>query len=346
MVVGLHLLQFLEASTRSAEVRTLLSRARPIWRFGQSGLLLFFVLSGLLLFRPFANAMFDTETPWPSTSGYLRRRAARVLPAYWVALLVLVACGWADFVSDDRALDVLLHVTLLHNTSVTSEKSISVPLWSMAVEAQCYLLIPIVAAGCRRLGARSRARVLGLLVFGAVGAVVVNHLLVGALAAGHATATSTLAYLPVFLVGCGSAVIAGSGWRATTTVGLAGVVSLLLHAASGVVLPNLAEANAYPFNFAVGLSFAAVLLAVIKGEPFWARIVAHTWLRRLGLMSFSVYLLHWALIEHVVLALPRPAHRGLDVLWFSAMGLVIPIAAGAAFFTLVERPAGRLRRTG
>ena len=49
------------------------------------GVPLFFLLSGLLLFRPFARAIIHRE-PWPSLSRYARSRFLRIFPAYWLVL--------------------------------------------------------------------------------------------------------------------------------------------------------------------------------------------------------------------------------------------------------------------
>ena len=50
------------------------------------GVTLFFALSGFLLYRPFAAAIARAEA-LPSIPAYLRNRALRILPAYWVILL-------------------------------------------------------------------------------------------------------------------------------------------------------------------------------------------------------------------------------------------------------------------
>lgn len=47
--------------------------------------LAFFVLSGFLLFRPFAAALLDAR-PMPRAGKFLWRRVWRILPAYWAAL--------------------------------------------------------------------------------------------------------------------------------------------------------------------------------------------------------------------------------------------------------------------
>src|SRR4051812_48342221 len=50
------------------------------------GVQLFFVLSGFLIFRPFAAAALDGARRGPSLVRYAVRRAARILPGYWLAL--------------------------------------------------------------------------------------------------------------------------------------------------------------------------------------------------------------------------------------------------------------------
>jgi peptidoglycan/LPS O-acetylase OafA/YrhL len=52
-----------------------------------AGVTLFFVLSGFLLWRPFASAVASGRD-LPSLSRYARNRTLRILPAYWVVLAV------------------------------------------------------------------------------------------------------------------------------------------------------------------------------------------------------------------------------------------------------------------
>ena len=52
------------------------------------GVTLFFLISGFLLYRPWAAALLQDGAP-PSLARYARRRFARIVPAYWLALTVL-----------------------------------------------------------------------------------------------------------------------------------------------------------------------------------------------------------------------------------------------------------------
>jgi len=52
------------------------------------GVALFFLLSGFLLYRPFVASRYDGR-PRPRLRKYARRRALRIVPAYWFALTML-----------------------------------------------------------------------------------------------------------------------------------------------------------------------------------------------------------------------------------------------------------------
>src|SRR5215218_3161084 len=51
------------------------------------GVAIFFVISGFLLYRPFAAAHLDGR-PGPAVAPFLRRRFVRIFPAYWVVLVI------------------------------------------------------------------------------------------------------------------------------------------------------------------------------------------------------------------------------------------------------------------
>ena len=55
---------------------------------GNQGPILFFVISGFLLYRPFVAAR-AAGVPAPSIARYARRRILRIVPAYWLALTIL-----------------------------------------------------------------------------------------------------------------------------------------------------------------------------------------------------------------------------------------------------------------
>ncbi|MCW3040659.1 MAG: acyltransferase 3, partial [Solirubrobacterales bacterium] len=64
------------------------------WHELRLGLVLFFVLSGFLLFTPWVRSVLD-GTRSPSTRSYAIKRAGRILPAYWLAIAASAALLWS-----------------------------------------------------------------------------------------------------------------------------------------------------------------------------------------------------------------------------------------------------------
>jgi peptidoglycan/LPS O-acetylase OafA/YrhL len=114
---------------------------------GNEALILFFVISGFLLYRPYVSARAKGR-PQPSTRRFARRRVLRIVPAYWVALTVLaIFPGMVGIFSDDwwryyGFLQLYSHETLL--TGIP-------PAWSLSVEVAFYIALPFWAMAIRKV---------------------------------------------------------------------------------------------------------------------------------------------------------------------------------------------------
>src|SRR5215469_17085949 len=69
--------------------------------FGRYGVTLFFVLSGFLLFMPFAKALLFEKT-WPSTRQFYVRRVFRIVPAYYLSLMLMVLIFQRQYLQPQR----------------------------------------------------------------------------------------------------------------------------------------------------------------------------------------------------------------------------------------------------
>ena len=114
---------------------------------GGFGVAMFFVLSGFLLARPFWQAL-DAGEPMPSLRVYALRRAARIVPGFWLALTVTFILTVTVFGS---ALDGwlwlryaagLLLVSDWHWTTLFPVE-INGPLWSIGFEVSSYVMLPL-----------------------------------------------------------------------------------------------------------------------------------------------------------------------------------------------------------
>ena len=170
-VVAFHLMSTSQAQPVAPGFNT-----SVVWNYLRSGVHLFFVLSGFLLFLPYARAILGGQ-PLPSVRAFYRRRALRILPAYWVCLAVLVLLGLPAYTSPDGLLNVGLHTLLLHNFNPATDMGIQGVFWTMAVEAQFYLVLPAIAWALARLAAprRSLVRLLAGIAALALGCVAVRE---------------------------------------------------------------------------------------------------------------------------------------------------------------------------
>ncbi len=105
---------------------------------------MFFVLSGFLLSGPFLKSYFHDGRDFPLVGGYALARALRALPVYYVGLAIISAYLWFTHVPPSLW-DVVSHVLFLHDFFSGTTQSISGPLWTLAVDIQFYIVLPIVA---------------------------------------------------------------------------------------------------------------------------------------------------------------------------------------------------------
>jgi peptidoglycan/LPS O-acetylase OafA/YrhL len=123
---------------------------------GESGVLLFFILSGVLLFLPYARAMLF-ESPWPSTQQYYLRRFFRVLPGYYVALFLMLLFIAPEYLQPDHREALWLFLTMRMDFPLTYQQ-INPPFWTLAIEFQFYLLLPLIAAIIGRIVTRGTVK--------------------------------------------------------------------------------------------------------------------------------------------------------------------------------------------
>ena len=108
----------------------------PLFSFGQSGVQIFFVISGYLL----GGQLIDHRREHGAIKTFYIRRVARILPPYAI-LLAMVAVAFP-------AADLRAPLTMTQNIvwALTGETPARwlVPTWTLAIEEQFYLLLPAV----------------------------------------------------------------------------------------------------------------------------------------------------------------------------------------------------------
>jgi peptidoglycan/LPS O-acetylase OafA/YrhL len=300
---------------------------------GPVGLEVFFMVSAFMLVLPFAAARLSRHSP-PGLGKYLRRRTSRLVPPYAAALVV--SFGAAALVTASTVGSLLPHLAAslgyLHAPILGGINPLNGPVWSLEVEAQFYLVLPLLVFVFH---IRSRAVRRAVLVAAALAISAAQA--VGIADAGWLS-ISIANYLQFFLVGFlvadvylvewaesprpnrGWDVISGLGWPAVVAASILGDQAM-----DHLVLPWIC-----------GL----LLAAAVKG-PVSRRVLSNRWVVMVGVISYSVYLLHYPMVVLGARALrgflPGPHLGDLIVLW----ALILPavLVAGAVFFRLIERPS-------
>jgi len=140
-------------------------------RNGYLGVDLFFLLSGFLLALPWI-AHAHAGLPPPSTSAFYARRARRILPAYYAQLVLLFLVALPLLLGRSywrKDLYVYLwngvaHGLFLQGTSPLTSGSMGVngALWTLPIEVQFYLLLPLAVPLFVRAPRRALAAAIAL----------------------------------------------------------------------------------------------------------------------------------------------------------------------------------------
>jgi peptidoglycan/LPS O-acetylase OafA/YrhL len=329
---------------------------------GNTGVALFFALSGFLLSIPFWRAL-ERAAPAPAWHSFWFKRAVRIVPAYFVCLTLLVLHNrlWEQ---PGGGANILLHYLLLFNYSPQYIYAINPPFWTLAVEVQFYVLLPVLFGVIAAFPPRARAA----LVVGLALLAYLAHYRAIQCASFTAWPWSTqaevttnpifthslLAHLPHFLLGvlagaAYGALKAASSCRYFAVQGGAEGAFWLASAAVLLILATPLDARlVIPFG-RYNLPFVPVLLALIvltAGFTALARgLMEMAPVRWIGQVSYGVYIFHLPVLNFTGRSL-RDAGLDVKAQWplLLAAALALTLAVAAASFYGVERPLLRYAR--
>jgi peptidoglycan/LPS O-acetylase OafA/YrhL len=120
------------------------------------GVSVFFLISGFLLYRPFAISHLTGRSA-PNTKRFWERRLLRIVPAYWLALTLLTYVFHVDTL-DPGIRQVAIHYFFLQIYFPTSATMGIGQAWSLCTEMSFYLALPFIALviGARRKNQKSQ----------------------------------------------------------------------------------------------------------------------------------------------------------------------------------------------
>lgn len=256
---------------------------------GNTGVTLFFVLSGFLLARPFIKAIKSGERV--SIGRFYVARLLRIVPLYYAAILV----AWLVSANSGSALKALLFIPVGFEIF-----PFSVPWWSLCTELQFYLLLPWIMLALHYRVGRYVVVLAGLLWFTLHCIYFLQPHWLGGLNS-HWLQSSLFGRGFAFLVGglgCwfymsrSFALVSGSP-RAVTLVAamlLAAMVGLLQW--YGLVGQKPALQNMPLYHDLEALLWAGLLLCSLGPLGWGRKMFINPLFRHFGTISCSLYLVH------------------------------------------------------
>jgi peptidoglycan/LPS O-acetylase OafA/YrhL len=297
-----------------------------LWN-GHAAVIIFFVLSGLVLARPYWASEGDAWAP------FVIRRLCRIWPLFAVSILIVPVLllgveaaggswrpepGPAELAGELAMLDLAVPEPLNGST------------WTLVHEMRVSLIFPLLIGAMRLAGHRAVPIALGFSTVAAMAGDFVPY-------PWTASWFLTLAFIWLFVMGaeiarCLPAIRARLG-RLSPAWGLALVAGLLLPLSLdrkthilGVGIAPLIDAS------------AGLLVASAVGIAPFASFLETPILQWFGRVSYSLYLIHGPLMNTAVAASPGSMPRVIPVL----VGAAVSLPVALFLYHAVERPTLRL----
>lgn len=354
--------------------------ARSLYFFvlkGSFGVAVFFVLSGYLLARPFWQAL-DAGAPMPSLGVYALRRAARIIPAFWLALVVTFILSITLFAvpfDGSLALRFLAGLFLVSDWhwSTLFPVEFNGPLWSIGFEVTSYVLLPFCIAVLFWFRPRIAGALTMRLLWIAIVALIVgvHWLIVHYLPMDRSNTGwqfglqggakvwvprfNPFGFFAIFALGAlaGGLQVRLARIRSPLfdVVALAGM-ALALWSMAASMSDREGEGFAFadlPYRFPVFPLAVGLTLATLPSSALLGRLVDNPISVFVARVSFGLYVWHYLVIETVrQLWLPQLAYQQVRNfgLWLvvSAAVTTISFAIAVASFYMLEQPVIRWAR--
>jgi peptidoglycan/LPS O-acetylase OafA/YrhL len=307
----------------------------PLLTNGWTGVNLFFILSGFVLYLPYAageRAMAD----WHDGFAFYRRRARRLLPLFYVAALAVLALHAAHGITAEYLDEAAWLLSLAFMLSARHfGPAFNIPLWSIGVELLFSLIFPAIVLRARSLGL---PRWLAIAVALSLAARVVGYLAFPNADGASYQADNIACRLDEFVLGMMLARLHVEG-RLPRRAGLFGAAGIGMIAAAWVgfdlalhgVWPALARAA---LNDVLDAGFAAVIVAALAPGSRVEAALSLAPLQVLGMMCYSLYIWHWPVL--MALAPDRGAMSWPAFAAASAAFLALTLAIAAVTYRFVE----------
>jgi peptidoglycan/LPS O-acetylase OafA/YrhL len=332
-----------------------------VWARLDFGVALFFALSGFLLFRPWVSSLV-APAELPDTGKYAWNRVLRIIPAYWI--VVVIAFAVLDSTAGSGFGGLLRHLAL---TQIYGDNHIHAGItqsWSLATELAFYAALPMLGWFVVRVVCRGQWHPIRILVFLGVLCAVNFAYFATIYHVDGLTLTSRMwlpGYLSWFAVGMALTVVVaaagemrpwasqflttaaespiafwlvGLGCLALAATPIAGVPSLYQESAGTAIARNILYASA---------AFLLIAPLVTPRANLVQRALALPLMQWLGEISYELFLVHILLVELAMNILGYQTFTG-SILFVFVVTLALSIPAAWLLYRVLEVPLKRFHR--
>ena len=314
----------------------LMAKASGWLLYGHYAVALFIVLSGFSLML---SVVRNGGLLRGGAKTFFARRARRILPPYYFALLFSAVLGLTLIRQKtgthwDISLPVypkafLIRVLLLQDFYIDSY-TINHAFWSIAVEWQYYFFFPVLVWGWRKMGGSAVMLAAFALSFAALKTIHYDRI--------HPALFPFFALFVFGMLGAALCFDERTSWRKwRDSVPWLAIAFVLFPLTFRLLMTRFAYAADYPF----GLACLALLVAVGRSPEGKIR-AALSWkpLAFIGGFSYSIYLIHAPLIQLFWQYVLRPLHLSDNAtfLLLELVGTPLFVAIAYGFYWFCERP--------
>ena len=311
--------------------------------FGWSGVDLFFVISGFVMYLQVTRKYVTEERIF--YRKYFRNRFLRIAPAFYVSLLAEVI-----FLHRDKLFskEFFMHLSFTHIFSYDVAFSIQPIYWTLAVEVQFYLFLILTA---RLITGEKAFTSLGVLMFLSLAYRFVVSGIYGFSHTGVLLINQLPGRMPQFIAGMFLALIYMREdfrqliKRRQSLIFLSGVIMYgacglhWLRGGDGIFDNVLTETIFHPL---LGISFAMIMTVLMHTEGTFMSVLRFKPLVFTGLISYSIYLWHFFLLEVINVS----GLRKMDIPSFIIMvlGIITVFGISTVSYYCIEKQFLKLKK--
>lgn len=309
---------------------------------------LFFALSAYLLGRPFIAAMFGEAKRAPTLRLYARHRLGRVVPLFWVVILITIVLFGTE---GSRTIDIAAVFAFSQTWTAAPFNQNILQAWTMNVEMAFYIALPIIAGASAWIYARG-GRFAGwyaLLPMAALATfawIFANTWLPATTVPSQSVIGGLLTFIPGILIAVADVRWGDriGRWKLAPLAAIGLVIFGILLAFKQSSLAeggSVGERNI--ITIAAGAMLAGFVLWQLTGRKTWP-FMMWKFPRWVGERSFSIYLMHGIALFQLQSVGSDQDTVGMQFLVLLLAAIPVSIFYGAILYALVERPSTRLAR--